>query len=83
VSSDVYNRHNWVVVVVPLISGISVRFDQVLITPPEGGLRNPSITHPDQIRAIDRNRLVRKIGELDPATMAEISVSLKAVLSLS
>jgi mRNA interferase MazF len=82
VSSDVYNRYNWVVIGVPLTSGRAARFDQVLITPPEGGLRNPSSTQPDQIRAIDRSRLISKIGDLDPATMAEISLSLKAVLAL-
>jgi mRNA-degrading endonuclease toxin of MazEF toxin-antitoxin module len=82
VSSDDYNRYNWVVVVVPLTSAATARFDQVLITPPEGGLRNPTVTHPDQIRAIDRDRLIQKIGQLDPATMAEISASLKTVLAL-
>jgi mRNA-degrading endonuclease toxin of MazEF toxin-antitoxin module len=82
VSSDDYNRYNWVVVVVPLTSATVARFDQVLISPPEAALRNPSVTLPDQVRAIDRDRLIQMIGVLDPATMAEISASLKVVLAL-
>ena len=37
VTNDVYNRHNWVVLIVPLTSDDKAEYDQVLIDPPEGG----------------------------------------------
>ena len=69
VTSDVYNTHNWVVVVMPLTSRDQAEYDQVLIQSPEGGLANTSVTLPDQIRAIDRGRLVKRLGKLKPQTM--------------
>src|SRR5258708_33861106 len=40
VTNDVYNTHNWVVVVVPITSHNHAEYDQVLIVPPEVGLRS-------------------------------------------
>lgn len=82
VTSDVYNTHNWVVIVMPLTSKDEAAYDQVLISPSEGGLMKPSVTLPDQIRAIDRSRLIRRIGTLEPQTMLEIDRTLKIVLHL-
>lgn len=82
VTSDVYNTHNWVVVVVPLTSRDKAEYDQVLIQPPEGGLVNASVTLPDQIRAVDRNRLVQRLGHVTAQTMAGIGRSLRMVLEL-
>jgi len=42
----------------------------VLIEPPEGGLTNKSVTLPDQLRAVDRRRLAKKLGDLAPQTHA-------------
>ncbi len=83
VTSDVYNTHNWVVVVMPLTSRDQAEYDQVLIQPPEGGLANTSVTLPDQIRAIDRGRLVKRLGKLKPQTMLDVDRTLKIVLDLS
>jgi mRNA interferase MazF len=82
VTSDVYNTNNWVVLVVPLTSSEVAEADQVLIQPPEGGLTNSTVTLPDQTRSIDRSRLVKRLGRLDPLTMVEIGQTLKDVLDL-
>lgn len=82
VSSNVYNAHNWVVVIMPLTSHDRAEYDQVLIHPPEGGLIAPTVTLPDQLRAIDRRRLVQRLGKLKPETMLKINRSLKIVLDL-
>jgi mRNA interferase MazF len=82
VTDDVYNEHNWVVLIMPLTSRDQAEYDQVLISPPEGGLTNPSATLPDQLRAIDRLRLFHKLGDLSPATMTSVDRSLRIVLSL-
>jgi mRNA interferase MazF len=78
----VYNTHNWVVIVMPLTSRDTAAYDQVLIQPPEGGLTNPSVTLPDQLRAVDRNRLVGRLGILTPATLKKVEDSLRIVLEL-
>ena len=82
VTGDVYNTHNWVVVIMPLTSHDRAEYDQVLIHPPEGGLTQPSVTLPDQIRAVDRWRLVQRRGKLKPETMLKVDRSLKIVLDL-
>lgn len=82
VTNDVYNTHNWVVLVMPLTSRDLAEYDQVLIQPPEGGLTSPSVTLPDQLRAVDRNRLVNRLGTISPATLKSIEDSLRIVLDL-
>jgi len=82
VTNDVYNAHNWVVLVVPVTSSTRAEYDQVLISPPEGGLSNPSVTLPDQMRAVDQQRLVRRLGRLKPSTMHAVDRSLRIVLDL-
>jgi mRNA interferase MazF len=82
VTNDVYNTHNWVVTILPLTTRDSAEYDQVLIQPPEGGLRNPSVTLPDQLRAVDRTRLVDRLGTLTPATLKQVEASVRIVLDL-
>ena len=82
VTSDIYNRHNWVVVVVPLTSHDTAEYDQVLIQPPEGGVASTSVTLPDQIRAVDRRRLVKRLGRVSDGTLQGLDRSLKIVLDL-
>ncbi len=48
VTSDIYNRHNWVVIVMPLTPMTAAKYNQVLIEPPEGGVASASVTLPDK-----------------------------------
>ncbi len=78
---------NWfdnrpVVIVTPVSSRAAIQYDQVLLQPPEGGLKNPSVTLPDQIRAVDRARLIGQLGDLKAETLARIDRSLRIVLGL-
>ena len=82
VSSNIYNRHNWVVVVMPLTSHDTAEYDQVVIEPPEGGVTSKSVTLPDQIRAVDRRRLIKRLGRIDQDTLHRIDRSLRIVLDL-
>jgi mRNA interferase MazF len=82
VISNLYNQHNWVVVIVPLTSHDVAQYDQVLIEPPEGGVISTGVTLPDQIRAVDRGRLVKRLGTLGADIMGRIDRSLRLVLSL-
>lgn len=82
VTNDIYNEHNWVVLVIPLTSSTTAAYDQVAIVPPDGGVSNPSVTLPDQLRGVDRKRLVKRIGAVDTDTLRQIDHSLKIVLDL-
>lgn len=82
VTDDDYNRYNWVVLVLPLTTREAARYHQVLISPPDGGVTNPSVTLPDQIRSIDRSRLVRRLGRVKASTMRRINESLAIMLGL-
>ncbi len=82
VINNVYNEHNWLVLVMPLTSRDIAAYDQVSILPPEGGISNSSVTLPDQVRAVDRKRLVRRLGSVTPHTMQQIDRSLRTVLDL-
>jgi mRNA interferase MazF len=42
------------------------------ISPPEGGLRQPSFAMPEQLRAVSHQRLSRRTGRLRPATLEEL-----------
>jgi mRNA interferase MazF len=82
VTSNIYNRHNWVVVVMPLTSHETAEYDQVLIEPPEGGVSAASVTLPDQVRTVDRRRLVKRLGRVREDTLRKIDRSLRIVLDL-
>ncbi len=83
VTSEIYNAHNWLVTVMPLTSHAEAAYDQVLIQPPEGGVTSPSVTLPDQMRSVDRRRLVKRLGRLGPQTLAKVDRSIRIVLGLA
>jgi len=82
VSNDVANRYSPIVIVVPLTSRNQAHYDEVLIVPPEGGLKNPSVIVPNQITAADKRRLGKRLGRLAPHTIEKLNWALKATLDL-
>jgi mRNA interferase MazF len=42
------------------------------ISPPEGGLRQPSFAMPEQLRAVSHERLSQRLGRLRPVTREEL-----------
>lgn len=75
VQNDIANRHS----PITIVAAISSQFDatlyptEVLIQPPEGGLSIPSVVLLNQIRSIDKRRLVRRLGILAPTTMERVN----------
>jgi mRNA interferase MazF len=75
VQNDIANRHS----PITIVAAISSQFDatlyptEVLIQPPEGGLSIPSVVLLNQIRSIDKRRLVRRLGVLAPTTMERVN----------
>jgi mRNA interferase MazF len=51
------------------------------VTTPSAGKQSVAVC--DQIRAVDKDRLVKKIGDLSKADLAAISLGMKQILGLS
>jgi mRNA interferase MazF len=82
--NDIANRHS----PITIVAAITSQFDEplypteVLITPPEGGLTAPSVVLLNQIRSIDRRRLVRRLGTVSQATLARVNRAIAVSLGL-
>jgi mRNA interferase MazF len=73
---------------ITIVAGISSQFArvlypaEVLIESPEGGLERDSVVWLNQIRSIDRQRLVKKLGVLTLETMEKIDRAIQVSLGL-
>jgi mRNA interferase MazF len=88
VSSDWHNGKpsNPMLVVVPLTRAPThrgPRLDEVPIEPGSAGLPERSVTATDQLRAIDRQRVLRRCGQVSAAAMKAIDQCLVRVLALT
>ena len=83
VQNDLGNQLSNTTVVVPVTS----KFERIyrfmaVVQPPEGGLTEPSVANASAIMAIDRSRLLRRMGQLSPQRMADVERAVKANLAL-
>jgi mRNA interferase MazF len=81
--NDIANRYS----PVTIVAAISSHFDsvyptEVLIVPPDGGLSEKSVIVLNQVRTIDKKRLVKKIGALNLMSMQKIDKALEISLGL-
>src|ERR671922_517421 len=82
--NDIANRHS----PITIVAAIASQFDdplyptEVLIQPPEGSVIVLSVVLLNQIRSIDKRRLVRRLGILTPATMARVDRAILISLGL-
>src|ERR1700730_18602762 len=76
---DIANRHSSITIV----AAVTSKFDEmlypteVLVTAPEGELSVDSVVLLNQIRSIDRRRLVRRLGAIRGSTMENVERSLQ------
>jgi len=83
VSNDTNNKYNSVVSVLPITSNTTIVRDfEVLILKGIGNLPKKSKVKADQIRTLDKQRLIKKIGRLPPAYLPMIEKALKLHLGL-
>ena len=82
--NDIANRHSPITIVAAITSQFEEPLypTEVLITPPEGGLTTPSVVLLNQIRSIDRQRLVRRLGRVSAATMERANRAIQLSLGL-
>ncbi|MEI7733425.1 MAG: type II toxin-antitoxin system PemK/MazF family toxin [Verrucomicrobiota bacterium] len=79
VGHDVINDHRRTVVVVPLSSAHTKTHWPVMVATHSTG---PACAIIDQIKACDKSRLQKKLGELSAMEMQEISEALRYTLGL-
>ena len=84
VQNDIDSRHSAITIVASITSQVSS--DQypteVHVQPPEGALSRPSMVLLNQIRSVDKRRLVRRLGRLRPETMKRVDRAAQISLGL-
>ena len=82
--NDIANEHS----PVTIVAAITSQFDdplyptEVLVQAPEGGLTIDSVVLLNQIRSIDKQRLVKRLGKLTDETTALINQAIQISLGL-
>lgn len=74
-----------VIMIIPFTSKLNAqRFQHTMVIQPtkENGLNQISILLINQLRAIDRKRIINKIGSLDSETMSKVNCEIKLLLGL-
>jgi len=85
IQNDIGNRYGSVTIVAALTSSISpVAYPVEVVIEPlaSNGLDVRSAIRLDQIRSVDKQRLIRRIGTADVGTMAKVDEALRISLGL-
>ncbi len=85
IQNDIGNRHSPITIVAAITSKLSpTPYPVEVVVHPNAanGLFFQSAIHLDQIRSIDRERLVKRLGMLDLATMWKVDDAIKISLGL-
>lgn len=82
-SSDYFNQgFAQLVYAVPITSQNKNIRSHVAVSPSEGGLSLPSFIMCEAMRSISKERLIKQLGILSPATMLEVENILKILLDM-
>jgi mRNA interferase MazF len=82
--NNIANRHS----PLTIVAAITSKFSEepypvdVLIETPEGGLAMNSVVMLDQVRTMDKERLVKRLGQVSPETMSRVDRALMISLGL-
>lgn len=84
-SPDLINEHSPIILVAALTSRKTDRVYpfEVLLEPPEGGLRSHSKVLLMQLRSIDKGRLMGSYGGISPEAMTRVEEALKVATGLT
>jgi mRNA interferase MazF len=85
IQNNIGNQHSPVTIVAAITSKLSATPYpvEVVVAPTKGnGLSVPSAIQLSQIRSVDRERLVRRLGALDAAAMRKVDRAIKISLAL-
>ena len=84
VQNDVSNRYSLTTIVAAITSKVSKPPypNEAILQPESSGLQVLSTVRLDQLRTVDRRRLLKRLGGIDAATMREVDQAIKASLGL-
>jgi mRNA interferase MazF len=84
IQNDIGNRVSPVTIVAAISSQVRHPLYpiEVLVRAPEGGLSVDSTVRLNQIRSMDKSRLVKRLGKVTPATLAGVDTAIKISLGL-
>jgi mRNA interferase MazF len=85
VQNDASNRYGASTMVAPIASTVRLPLSPVhvlLQAGPFTGLSVPSVAVFNQIRAVDRCRLIRRLGKADASAMAQVDLAIQAAFGL-
>ena len=78
VSNDINNEHSPIISISPMTSNIAKIYSfEVEVPPGVGGLRTLSKVIVNQTRAVDKLRLIRKLGHLPERIVMDVNRALK------
>jgi mRNA interferase MazF len=77
VSNDHMNELAETIFVMPITGGSYQYFHWIALLPPEGGLTKPSSIVTEQIRAIDKVRIGRRLGAVSAQTIGMIEDAIR------
>ena len=80
IQNDLGNRFSPTVIILPLTSrtGKKPLRTHVPVAPPQGGITKPSIILCEQVRTVEKSRLIKHLGTLPPEKMALVERALAA-----
>lgn len=84
IQNDVANEYSPVVIVAAITTAVGPKEypTEVRVNAPEAGLKEDSTILLNQIRTIDKRRLIERWGELTSQTMQKVDEALKVSLGL-
>lgn len=82
--NNIANRYSPVTIVAAITSstGGALYPTEVLVNTDEGGLKNDSLVLANQIRTIDKKRLIKRLGRIKPGTIRQVELALEISLGL-
>ena len=82
--NDIANRWSSVTIVAGITSKVGAKLypSEVLLKAGEGGLTVDSCVQLNQVRTVDKTRLVRRLGSLTPSTVQLVERALKVSFGL-
>lgn len=84
IQNDIANKHSPITIVAAITSQYDEKLypTEVLIPETEGGMKKQSVVLLNQIRSIDKTRLVKKIGKVSNRSLLRVNTALKISLGL-
>jgi len=84
IQNDIFNKFSPLTIIAPITSKIYSKeySTNVFISKEDSGLEKDSTILLNQIRTIDKHRLIKKIGELNYFILIKVNIALKVSLGL-